>query len=207
MNFESLILDIDGTLWDSRQVVAESYNAQVSEEGYGRYCVDAETLTGVFGKTTKAIAEALFPDLADEIRYPLMDRCLKREDETLKDYTKDISYPGVKETLEKLAKKYRLFIVSNSECGYLALCMEKMGLENLISGHLCYGDTRTCKGETIKRLMADHQITSACYVGDTEGDMEASELAGIPFIYCSYGFGNPPRYWKKIDSFDQLLNL
>ena len=30
MNFESLILDIDGTLWDSRQVVAESYNAQVS---------------------------------------------------------------------------------------------------------------------------------------------------------------------------------
>ena len=24
-----------------------------------------------------------------------------------------------------------------------------MGLENLISGHLCYGDTRTCKGETI----------------------------------------------------------
>ena len=179
----------------------------MSEEGYGRYCVDAETLTGVFGKTTRAIAEALFPDLADEIRYPLMDRCLKREDETLKDYTKDISYPGVKETLEKLAKKYRLFIVSNSECGYLALCVKKMGLEHLISGHLCYGDTRTCKGETIKKLMADHQITSACYIGDTEGDMEASELAGIPFIYCSYGFGNPPRYWKKIDSFDQLLNL
>ena len=26
MNYESLIFDIDGTLWDSRQLVAEGYN-------------------------------------------------------------------------------------------------------------------------------------------------------------------------------------
>lgn len=207
MDFESLIFDIDGTLWDSRDVVAESYNAQVRDEGYDCYTVDVEKLTSVFGKTTTAIADDLFPGLSDEIRYPLMDRCLKREDETLKDYTKDISYPGVKETLEKLAKKHRLFIVSNSECGYLAIFLEKMGIGHLLSGHLCYGDTKTCKGDTIKKLMADHHITSACYIGDTEGDMEAAEQAGIPFIRCTYGFGDPERYWKKIDSFDQLLNL
>jgi len=207
MDFESLIFDIDGTLWDSRDVVAESYNAQVRDEGYDCYTVDVEKLTSVFGKTTTAIADDLFPGLAEEIRYPLMDRCLKREDETLKLCTRDISYPGVKETLEQLAKKHRLFIVSNSECGYLAIFLEKMGIGHLLSGHLCYGDTKTCKGDTIKNLMADHQITSACYIGDTQGDLEAAEQAGIPFIRCTYGFGEPERYWKKIDSFDQLLNL
>ena len=34
MNFESLIFDIDGTLWDSRALVAEGYNIQLKAEGY-----------------------------------------------------------------------------------------------------------------------------------------------------------------------------
>ena len=29
MNYESLIFDIDGTLWDSRALVAEGYNIQL----------------------------------------------------------------------------------------------------------------------------------------------------------------------------------
>ena len=33
MNCEALILDIDGTLWDSRALVAEGYNIQLKEEG------------------------------------------------------------------------------------------------------------------------------------------------------------------------------
>ena len=33
MNYESLIFDIDGTLWDSRALVAEGYNIQLNKEG------------------------------------------------------------------------------------------------------------------------------------------------------------------------------
>ena len=138
---------------------------------------------------------------------PLMERCMDREQRYLVENPCDVGYPGVVETLEKLAKKYRLFIVSNSEQGYPELCMEKLGISHLFSGHLCFGDTRTCKGETIKKLMKDHDITSACYVGDTAGDMEAADHAGIPFIYCTFGFGNPDHYWKKVDRFAQLLEL
>ena len=82
-----------------------------------------------------------------------------------------------------------------------------MGLEGLILDHLCFGDTNTCKGETIKTLMARNNITSACYVGDTLGDQEAADLAGIPFIYCTFGFGQVNHYWKKIDQFEELLGL
>ena len=31
MNYESLIFDIDGTLWDSRALVAEGYNIQLEQ--------------------------------------------------------------------------------------------------------------------------------------------------------------------------------
>lgn len=207
MDIESLILDIDGTLWDSREIVAKGYNAQLAEEGMERFFVDAEDLKRVFGKTDPEIADVLFAELPPAQRYALLARCMKREHQTLHDDPCNISYPKVKETLEQLAKKHRLFIVSNSQKGYPALCVEKMGLQELISGHLCYGDTLTCKGDTIKKLMQDHNITSACYVGDTMGDMEAADRAGIPFIYCTYGFGVPDHYWKKVDSFDELLRL
>ena len=207
MEFESLIFDIDGTLWDSRALVAKGYNAQLRDEGMERFCVDAEVLKTVFGKVMTEIADILFAELPPQERYSLLERCMEREGETLHSDPCNIGYPKVKETLEELVKTHRLFIVSNSQCGYPELCMQKLGLEQLISGHLCFGDTGTCKGDTIKKLMSDHNITSACYIGDTWGDMEASDLAGIPFIYCTFGFGEVDHYWKKIDSFEELLAL
>ena len=207
MEFESLIFDIDGTLWDSRALVAKGYNAQLHDEGMARFCVDAEVLKTVFGKVMTEIADILFAELPPQERYPLLERCMEREGETLHSDPCNIGYPKVKETLEELVKTHRLFIVSNSQCGYPELCMQKLGLEQLISGHLCFGDTGTCKGDTIKKLMNDHNITSACYIGDTAGDMEAADHAGIPFVYCTFGFGNPDHYWKKIDTFAQLLEL
>lgn len=207
MEFESLIFDIDGTLWDSRALVAKGYNAQLRDEGMERFSVDAEVLKSVFGKVMTEIADILFAELPPQERYPLLERCMEREGETLHSDPCNIGYPKVKETLEELVKTHRLFIVSNSQCGYPELCMQKLGLEQLISGHLCFGDTGTCKGDTIKKLMKDHGITSACYIGDTAGDMEAADHAGIPFVYCTFGFGNPDHYWKKIDTFAQLLEL
>ena len=85
--------------------------------------------------------------------------------------------------------------------------MSKLGVTHLFSGHLCFGDTGAHKGVTIQRLMQQHNITSACYIGDTQGDMEATEMAGLPFVYCTYGFGTVERYYKKIDKFEELLTL
>ena len=207
MNFESLIFDIDGTLWDSRGLVAQGYNKQLQDEGMERFCVDVDVLKSVFGKVMTEIADILFAELPAEDRYPLLERCMERENETLHNDPCHIGYPKVKETLEELVKHHRIFIVSNSQQGYPELCIDKMGLGHLISAHLCFGDTGTCKGDTIKKLMADHNITSACYIGDTRGDMEAADHAGIPFIYCTFGFGEVDHYWQKIDRFEDLLKL
>ena len=207
MEFESLIFDIDGTLWDSRAIVAEGYNAQLAEEGLDQFRMDEDILKTVFGKVNTEIANILFASLPEEERYPLLERCMERENQFLYENECKIGYPKVKETLEKLHEKHRLFIVSNSQCGYPELCMQKLGVEHLFSGHLCFGQTLVCKGETIKKLMADHNITSACYVGDTQGDLDAAERAGMPFIYCTFGFGQVDHYWKKIDTFADLLEL
>ena len=207
MNYESLIFDIDGTLWDSRALVAEGYNIQLKEEGLEHLFVDAERLRSLFGKVMTEIADNLFPDFPPEVRYPLMERCMETENKYLEENPCHIGYAGIKEVLAELKKKYRLFIVSNSQCGYPDLCIEKLGLGDLIEGHLCFGDTGTTKGQTILTLMRKYDIASAAYIGDTQGDLDACEEAGIDFIWAAYGFGAPAHWVAKADSPQALLEI
>lgn len=207
MNYESLIFDIDGTLWDSRQLVAEGYNIQLEKEGLSHLCVTAEDLRPLFGKVMTDIADAMLASIPLPERYELMDRCMKTENDYLFANECKIGYPGVKETLEALSKKYRLFIVSNSQCGYPELCIEKLGLTDYIEGHMCFGDTGTSKGQTILTLIRKHNIGSCIYIGDTQGDLEACREANIPFIFCAYGLGKADSYDAKIDSIEELLEM
>ena len=204
---ESIIFDIDGTLWDSRALVAEGYNIQLRSEGMADRCVTAEALRPLFGKVMTEIADTIFPSIPAPERYALMERCMDTENKYLQANPCRIGYPGVRETMEKLAKNHRLFIVSNSQKGYPELCIEKLGLTDLIQGHLCFGDTGTSKGKTIRALMEKHGITDCAYIGDTQGDYEATVEAGVPFIWAAYGFGAPAGYDHKIDTFADLLRL
>ena len=207
MSWESLIFDIDGTLWDSRALVAEGYNIQLEKEGLSRYFVTADALKPLFGRVMTEIADNLFPDIPQQTRYALMDRCMKTENQFLHTQPCRIGYPGVRETMAQLAKKHRLFIVSNSQQGYPELCISKLGLAPYITGHLCFGDTGTSKGKTIRTLMEKYHIESCAYIGDTQGDYEATVEAGVPFIWAGYGFGTPAGYAQKIDSFGELRQL
>ena len=207
MKYESLIFDIDGTLWDSRALVAEGYNIQLKAEGLDHLCTNAEVLRPLFGKVMTEIGDVLFASIPLPERYALMERCMETENRYLYENECNIGYPGVKETIAELAKKYRLFIVSNSQCGYPELCMEKLGLTPYIQGHLCFGDTGTSKGKTIRKLMQTHNIENCAYIGDTQGDYEATVEADVPFIWATYGFGTPDGYAAKIDAFADLLKL
>ena len=207
MKYESLIFDIDGTLWDSRELVAEGFNIQLRKEGFDHLCVDAEILRPLFGKSITEFADAMLPSIPAPERYELMERCLKTEQEYLFANECRVGYPKVKETMAELAKKHRIFIVSNAQCGYPELCIDKLGLGEYVQGHTCFGDTGTSKGKTIRTLMAKHNIESAIYIGDTQGDLEACREAGIPFIFCTYGFGQAESYDAKIDSIDELLEM
>jgi len=207
MKYESLIFDIDGTLWDSRALVAEGYNIQLRSEGLGRYCVDAAQLLPLFGKVMTDIADSIFPDLPFEERYSLMERCMDRENRYLAENECRIGYAGITDTLLTLAKKHRLFIVSNSQRGYPELCIQKLGLGQFIEGHLCFGDTGTTKGKTIRTLMERYGITSCAYIGDTQGDLDATREAGIPFIWAAYGFDTPDSWVLKIDAPEDLVRL
>jgi phosphoglycolate phosphatase len=208
LKYESIIFDIDGTLWDSRALIAEGYNIQLRKEGLHHLQTNEEVLLQLFGRTMSDIADNLFPEFAPEERYALMDRCIASEDAYLEQHPCDtIAYPDILPTMEELKKKHRLFIVSNGQKGYPQLAARQLGVDHLIEGYLSYGDTGTHKGETIRILMKNHNITDAVYVGDTQGDLEACQEAEIPFIWASFGFGTPENWYAKIERFSDLQAL
>ena len=207
MKYESLIFDVDGTLWDSRSLVAEGYNIQLKEEGLEHLFVTVDDLTPLFGKVMTDLADTLLATIPKETRYDLMERCMATENRYLTENPCHIGYPKVKETIAELAKNHRIFIVTNAQCGYAEVCMEKLGLQEYVSGWMCFGDTGTSKGKTIRTLMAKHGIEDAVYIGDTQGDYEATVEAEIPFIWCTFGFGTPAGYVAKVDAFEELLYL
>ena len=208
MKYESIIFDIYGTLWDSRALIAEGYNIQLRKEGLHHLQTNEDVLLQLFGRTMSDIADNLFPEFAPDERYALMDRCIASEDAYLESHPCDtIAYPDIKTTMEELAKNHRLFIVSNGQKGYPQLEARKLKLDHLIAGYLSYGDTGTHKGETIRILMKDHNIENAVYVGDTQGDYEATVDAGIDFIWADYGFGKPDACEATIHCFQDLLTL
>ena len=201
---KALIFDIDGTLWDSRAIVAKGYNDYLCSIGRADLQVDAEYLKTLFGKTMTEIADIMLDSIEVPRRYEVMQGCMDREDEFLHSDPCDIAFPGVTETLEKLKTQYRLFVVSNAQCGYPELMMDKLGIRHLFEGHLCFGDTGLPKGDTIRILMDRYGIDDAVYIGDTQGDLEACLRAEIPFLFCAYGFGTPERWDAKIDDFREL---
>ena len=204
---KSLIFDIDGTLWDTRAIVARGYNVELEKMGRPDLFLTAEYLTSLFGKTAQEIADVIFADYPEVERLERIMRCMETERTVMREDPCRVDFPGVRQTLAELKKQYRLFLVSNCECGYPEIMMEKLGLEDLFEGHLCHGDTNLPKGDTIRILMERFGITDAVYIGDTQGDLDASRRAGIPFVFCAYGFGSPKEWDAKIDSFTELPGI
>ena len=203
---DSIIFDVDGTLWDSTESVARSWNLAIQEKSSLNLTITEEALEKVFGKTMTEIADTLFSCLPEEERMKLLEVCFQYENRYLETHPGKL-YDGVTDTLAVLSGQYPLFIVSNCQKGYIEVLLRTCSLEPFIKDHLCFGETQTSKGQTILTLMKRNGLKNPVYVGDTRGDADACAEAGIPFIFAGYGFGDVPDAKMRISKFTDLKDL
>lgn len=203
---DGIIFDIDGTIWDSREQVASSWNIAIAENSSLKIQVDAPLLKTLFGKPMNEIKEIIFPELSPADKDALAIKCYTYENEFLSKNPVP-AYAGVLDTMKALSEKYKLFICSNCQAGYIEVCMKSTGITPYITDYICFEDTNLPKGENIKILMQRNHIKNAVYVGDVQGDADAAAFAGIPTVFASYGFGTIQNPWATIDTFFDLQKL
>lgn len=210
---KGIIFDMDGTIWDSAENVAKSWDISVKKMGYVNEGVSTEDIKSVMGKTMDVIADILFPytEVGDE-RNALRKECEEFEIEYLREHGGNL-YPEVIETLKKLREMgYNLYIVSNCQAGYIEAFLYYFGIElgkedSLIDDIECYGNNFLSKGENIALVVKRNNLDSAVYVGDIQGDYDSTCEAGLPFIHAAYGFGTINAEVPKIDTFSDLVDV
>ena len=186
--FDSIVFDLDGTLWDSTGNVTVAWQAAMDQVDYVDEVMTRERVRSITGLAYNVIFDKLFPDLNTDQRTELMGICAKSELEILHTKGGEL-YPALDETLSYLASKYKLFIVSNCQSGYIEVFLKLSGMDGYFMGHQCYGTKGNPKAENIKDIVNDYQLVSPVYVGDTLGDYDSATKAGVPFIFADYGFG------------------
>mgnify|MGYP005852894123 CR=1 FL=1 len=74
MKIDSIIFDLDGTLWDSTEGVSKTWSLVLNKYDYERKEVTVEDLHSCMGKQLDEIGKILFPKLSSEVRKNLMNR-------------------------------------------------------------------------------------------------------------------------------------
>jgi phosphoglycolate phosphatase len=200
---DSLIFDLDGTLWDASTSCVMAWNRALDKKGIRHFRVTNEMAFNFAGKLLDDIFSRYFPFLSPD-QYPDMALAYGEEEAfCMKNYGGKL-YPGAKGQLQALAKKYPLFIVSNCLAGYIENFVQQHSLESLFTDHECSGNTGKPKADNIAMIISRNQLKNPVYIGDTTGDFEAARQNNIPFIHASYGFGVVEDHDYVINSLSEL---
>lgn len=202
---KAIIFDLDGTLWDSRIGVRIAWNETFEKYSGIKNRYTDEDIGSVMGLTMKDISHALFSNFGDKENM-VAKEAYEHENFYLSKHP-SILFEGIEETLRILSEKYELYIVSNCQSGYIEAFYSSMKLDKYFKDQQCYGDNSLPKGENITLIMKRNNVDKAIYVGDTLGDEKATRMAGIPFVYASYGFGQAEKPDGNIKSFSELIDV
>lgn len=208
-----LIFDLDGTLWDSSENVAVSWNIVLNKPEWAALTrgmeLTAADIRSVMGRTMADIADEFFSGIPEKTMLQMMHECETFEVEYIAEHGGNL-FPEVRETLEELVRRgYKLAVVSNCQKGYINAFFKSMKMEELFIDCEEWGNTLRQKDENMLLVAQRNGFTkgNAFYVGDIQKDCDSTHKAGMPFIFASYGFGTCCGQEYTLREFCNLLEI
>lgn len=202
---KAILFDLDGTLWNALDTITEAWNKAMKEHNL-KYSFSLETMTSFMGLTPKETAPLAFKDVDLNKGLEYFVLCLNEEIKYLRVRPGKL-YEDEEEVLKELSKHYPLFIVSNSDKGYIEDYLNAYDFNKYFKDHVCAGDTDLEKWQNILYIKNKYQLEEIIYVGDTKKDLNESIKAGVKFIHASYGFGEIEEEVLKISKLKELPDL
>ena len=188
MTTDGILFDLDGTLWDSSRVVAESWGATLRRLDPSAPAPETQDVRGIMGMTARQIADTLFFRFGEAAESVCL-QCIHEENAYIAVHGGEL-YPVLEETLAALSARAPLFIVSNCQDGYIQCFLQSSGLGAYFRDFACEGSTGLDKAGNIALLCGRHGLKRPVYVGDTRSDEASARAAGCAFVHAAYGFGS-----------------
>jgi len=202
-----VLFDLDGTLIDSYDAIAESLNA--AREAYGLPPLPREEVVPMVGHGLEnLIAETLGPDRIAEGVRAFRDRYRQVS------LPKSRLLPGVEATVRELKSRgYRLAVVTNKPSGFSRRILDHLGVGDLF--RVVYGPDRVAAKpdpEMVFRCLDDLGCRSheAVLVGDMRVDRDTARNAGTLFFAVATGSESREALLSSepdrlLDRFEDLL--
>ena len=207
MNESTLLLDLDGTLIDSRADLATAVN--LTRRDLGLAPLEPARISGFVGDGVRKLLARALAECPERLEEALAlnhrHYCEHLLDETY-------LYPGVAAGLERLqAAGWRLAVVTNKPRAFTDLILEGLGIARFLTAVVGGGDCPQLKPNPAPLHLAlercQGQTQTAWIAGDHFTDLEAGRRAGVKVCYCRYGFGEPRgEGWDlAVDGFSALV--
>lgn len=184
-----IVLDLDGTLVDSRRDLANAANRLVAELGGTPLTVQqvvAMVGEGVQVLVERVVAAACATAAADPA---LVDRFRALYGKDLLRHTRP--YPGVVELLDRLRDRVPLAVLTNKPLEPAERILDGLGLRDRFV-RVVGGDgpwPRKPDPESLRWLMRDSDAGTAVLMGDSGVDRATAHAAAVPFALAGWGFG------------------
>ncbi len=204
MRYDSLIFDLDGTLWDTCDACAMAWNLVLEREGITYRTIVADDVRVVTGKPHDECIRVTFSDLSED-EIARISAATAIEDTRMIDQRGGLLYEGVADGLFQLHLTHRLFIVSNCQSGYIETFLKLNGFESIFEDFECWGNTGEPKGENLRRVIERNGLKTSIMIGDADGDETAAVACKVPFAFVDYGFGTCESPDMRFSSFPELV--
>jgi phosphoglycolate phosphatase len=184
-----LVFDLDGTLVDSKQDLALSINAMRAEMGLPPLTLDL--ITSYIGQGVGVLVQRALGDKATPENIEKGQAFfLNYYREHMLDHT--APYPGVSETLEKLAG-HKMAVLTNKPVKFSCEMLARLGFSSYFA--YIYGGNSFPKKKPdpigLHKLMEDLKVPArqTLMVGDSDTDILTGRNAGVLTCGVTYGFG------------------
>jgi phosphoglycolate phosphatase len=200
---DSVVFDLDGTLWDTCAPCAIGWNNVLRRNGIAFREITAEDIRGIMGLTHDQCVRQIFMGFS-ESELALLTTETASEDNRVVAEIGGTLYPGVEDGIARLSRRLPLFIVSNCQAGYIETFLGRNGMGTHFRDFECWGNTGLAKAGNLKLIIERNALGAPVLVGDAPGDQSAARECGVPFVYVDWGFGGCEGADRRFSTFDAL---